>query len=53
MTYEQLSDLSNRAAIAFERSGLKKGDKVMIQLPRVNEWVIEALFEETELSHPS
>ncbi|ORY79352.1 acyl-coenzyme A synthetase O-MACS [Leucosporidium creatinivorum] len=40
VTYRELTDLSNRAAIAFEKSGLKKGDKVMVQLPRVNEWYI-------------
>lgn len=35
VTYAELSDLSNRAARAFLDSGLVKGDRVLIQLPRV------------------
>lgn len=37
VTYEELTDLSNRCAIAFAAKGIKKGDKVMVQLPRVVE----------------
>ncbi|SCZ99085.1 BZ3500_MvSof-1268-A1-R1_Chr3-1g05803 [Microbotryum saponariae] len=40
VSYKELSDLSNRAALAFEKHGIKKGDKVMVQLPRVAEWWI-------------
>lgn len=37
LTYKQLSDLSHRAAVAFSKTGIKKGSRVMVQLPRVNE----------------
>lgn len=43
VTYSQLSDLSHRAAFAFAEAGLKKGDRVMVQLPRVNEYVERVL----------
>ncbi|KAK4051864.1 hypothetical protein OIV83_002569 [Microbotryomycetes sp. JL201] len=42
-TFAQLSDLSHRAAVAFERRGIKKGDKVIMVLGRVTEWWV-ALF---------
>lgn len=38
VSYRQLADLSNRAAIVFGRQGIAKGDRVMVQLPRVCEW---------------
>lgn len=37
LTYSELSDLSHRAAHAFSKTGIKKGSRVMVQLPRVNE----------------
>ncbi|GAA5967236.1 hypothetical protein JCM11641_000484 [Rhodosporidiobolus odoratus] len=40
LTYSELSDLSHRAGRVFQRAGLKKGDRVMIVLPRVCEWWI-------------
>ncbi|GAA5936719.1 hypothetical protein JCM3775_000179 [Rhodotorula graminis] len=43
MTYADLSDLSHRAARAFADSGLVKGDRVLIQLPRVLEFWVAAL----------
>ncbi|KAM0788367.1 hypothetical protein ACM66B_001507 [Microbotryomycetes sp. NB124-2] len=42
-TYAELKDLSCRAAVAFEKLGIKKGDKVIMVLGRVTEWWI-ALF---------
>ena len=38
ISYAELSDLSHRAAIVFDGLGLKKGDRVMIQLGRRVEW---------------
>lgn len=38
ISYRELSALSNRAAIALEKRGIKKGDRVMVQLPRICEW---------------
>lgn len=43
LTYAELSALSKRAAIGFASLGIKKGDRVLIQLPRICEWWI-ALF---------
>ncbi|GAA5881051.1 hypothetical protein JCM8547_001583 [Rhodosporidiobolus lusitaniae] len=40
VSYAELSALSNRAASMFRKKGLKKGDRVLVQLPRVNEWWI-------------
>lgn len=40
LSYAQLSDLSHRAAIHFSAAGIGKGDRVLIQLPRVLEWWI-------------
>ncbi|GAA6002262.1 hypothetical protein JCM10207_003152 [Rhodosporidiobolus poonsookiae] len=40
VSYRELSELSHRAARVFLDHGIKKGDRVMIQLPRVVEfWV--------------
>ncbi|GAA6037898.1 hypothetical protein JCM8097_009480 [Rhodosporidiobolus ruineniae] len=40
VTYSELDDLSSRAAAVFRAKGIKKGDVVMVQLPRVWEfWV--------------
>ncbi|KWU44217.1 acetyl-CoA synthetase [Rhodotorula sp. JG-1b] len=38
VTYRELDDLTHRAAKAFCDAGLKKGDRVLIQLPRIVEW---------------
>lgn len=35
-SYADLSDLSNRAAQVFRDAGLEKGDRVLVQLPRVS-----------------
>lgn len=40
LTYAQLSELSKKAAVVFENVGIKKGDRVLLQLPRVIEWWI-------------
>ncbi|BGP14573.1 hypothetical protein JCM10213v2_002522 [Rhodosporidiobolus nylandii] len=40
LTYTDLADLSNRAARVFQQAGLRKGDRVLVQLPRVPEWWI-------------
>lgn len=38
VTYAELDALSHRAAIGLSRLGIKRGDRVMVQLPRVVEW---------------
>lgn len=38
VSYKDLSDLSHRAAVVFADMGLKKGDRVMVQLGRRVEW---------------
>lgn len=39
-TYAALADASNRAAQAFAAMGIKKGDRIMIVLPKVCDWWI-------------
>ncbi|BGO97096.1 hypothetical protein NBRC10513v2_002416 [Rhodotorula toruloides] len=43
MSYRELADASNKAAKAFQDKGLKKGDRALIQLPRVCEWFVAVL----------
>ncbi|GAA5821246.1 hypothetical protein JCM11251_004532 [Rhodosporidiobolus azoricus] len=43
ITYKELGELSSRAAKLFAEKGIKKGDRVLIQLPRVWEYWV-ALF---------
>ncbi|GAA5919740.1 hypothetical protein JCM1841_000781 [Sporobolomyces salmonicolor] len=38
VTYRQLSEESHKAAKVFQEHGIKKGDRVLLQLPRVVEW---------------
>ncbi|BGP38606.1 hypothetical protein JCM10450v2_002555 [Rhodotorula kratochvilovae] len=38
VSYKELSELSHRAAKVFQNAGLKKGDRVLIQLPRIVEF---------------
>ncbi|GAA6003100.1 uncharacterized protein JCM10292_002861 [Rhodotorula paludigena] len=38
VSYAELAELSHRAAKVFEEAGLKKGDRVLLQLPRVVEF---------------
>jgi long-chain acyl-CoA synthetase len=40
MTYRELDDLSNRFAIALQKLGVEKGDRVMILLPNMPQCVI-------------
>jgi len=42
-TFAEMRDLSLRAARAFQESGIRAGDPVMILLPRVPEWWIAML----------
>ncbi len=42
-SFEELRDLSCRAARAFELSGVRAGDLVVLMLPRVPEWWIAML----------
>lgn len=42
-TFAELRDLSCRAARAFEESGIRMGDPVMLMLPRIPEWWISML----------
>ncbi|MCH7668149.1 MAG: AMP-binding protein [Acidobacteria bacterium] len=37
-TFADLADLANRTAHLLKRSGIGKGDRVFVQLPRVVEW---------------
>ena len=37
-TFRDISRLSNRAANALKKAGVKKGDRVFIMLPRIPEW---------------
>ncbi|GAA5975559.1 hypothetical protein JCM10908_005202 [Rhodotorula pacifica] len=38
VSYKELDDLIHRAAKAFYDAGIRKGDRVLIQLPRIVEW---------------
>ncbi|HJT56291.1 MAG TPA: AMP-binding protein [Ktedonobacteraceae bacterium] len=38
LTFAYFAERSNRAANAFSKLGIKKGDRVLIMLPRVPEW---------------
>jgi len=38
LTFAYFAEHSNRAANAFSKLGIKKGDRVLIMLPRVPEW---------------
>ncbi|MFZ4780088.1 MAG: AMP-binding protein, partial [Terrimicrobiaceae bacterium] len=42
-TFAELCDLSRRAALAFQESGIRPADPVMVMLPRVPEWWISML----------
>ncbi len=42
-TFSELSELARRAAWAFQESGIRAGDPVMVMLPRVPEWWITML----------
>lgn len=42
-TFDELRDLSRRAAKAFQKSGIRPGDPVIVMLPRVSEWWIAML----------
>lgn len=43
VTYAELSRLSKCAAVVFSDVGIKKGDRVLVQLPRVIEWWVVIL----------
>src|SRR5207245_22705 len=38
LTFAHFAEYSSRAANAFSKLGLKKGDRVLVMLPRVPEW---------------
>src|SRR5579884_2591580 len=38
ITFAQFAERSSRAANAFARLGMQKGDRVMVMLPRLPEW---------------
>ena len=38
LTYAELSALSERVAIGFTSLGIEKGDRVLVQLPRICKW---------------
>ena len=38
LTFAYFAERSNRAANAFSKLGIKKGDRILIMLPRVPEW---------------
>ncbi len=42
-TFQQLSALSSRAANVFRSAGMRRGDRVLIMLPRVPQWWIAML----------
>lgn len=42
-SFEELSERSGRAALAFHGSGIRAGDPVMVMLPRIPEWWIAML----------
>lgn len=42
-SFAELADLSCRAACAFDESGIRAGDRVMLMLPRIPEWWIAML----------
>ena len=42
-TFQQLSELSARAANVFRSAGIHRGDRVLIMLPRVPQWWIAML----------
>ncbi len=39
-TYSEMSTLTKRLAWSFQESGIKKGDRVLVVLPRIPEWQI-------------
>lgn len=39
-TYSEMSMLTKRLAWSFQQSGIKKGDRVLVVLPRIPEWQI-------------
>lgn len=45
-SYAQLSDLSHRAAVAFERAGIKKGDKVSPREASPEGGILQRLLQE-------
>ncbi len=38
ITFAQFAERSSRAANAFAKTGIKKGDRVLVMLPRIPEW---------------
>lgn len=42
-TFRQLAEAGNRAANAFEKMGIKRGDHVLVVLPRLPQWWIGML----------
>lgn len=40
LRYSDISRLSNKLGNALRNSGLSKGDRVLVQLPRIPEWII-------------
>src|SRR5205823_2080463 len=42
-SFAQLSELSRRAACGFAKAGVRKGDRVLVILPRVPQWWIGML----------
>ena len=42
-TFRQLQELSSKAASLFRQSGLRRGDRVLLMLPRIPEWWIAML----------
>ncbi len=38
ITFAQFAERSSRAANAFAKLGIKKGDRVLVMLPRIPEW---------------
>ncbi len=43
ITFAQFAERSSRAANAFSKLGIKKGDRVLVMLPRIPEWWESAL----------
>jgi acyl-coenzyme A synthetase/AMP-(fatty) acid ligase len=42
-TFRQLSDSSARAANVFQSAGVRRGDRVLVMLPRVSQWWLAML----------
>src|SRR5437660_12446264 len=38
LTFAYFAERSNRAANAFSKLGIKKGDRILVMLPRIPEW---------------